>query len=697
MEIKISQSNEENLVELEKYQNVKKENEDSNDETINIFNNELQDLKEEEFDVKNWKEQIKDFKNIIYLIIMIISIILYYLSLKGCKENGLICLQTFGYKFYLLRAIYVILSSFLYTLLLFLSIKKVIHYYFIIILSIFYIINFLINRGTDLYNHGVFNTIIFLITVLISLLLIYLIFSFFKLIIKKKFLFAIIILIILILPFLFIKLYPTVCNNWKLGLMNKELEGKESLNKNSCYIRQPKKCWLDATKGIFDFTRILGVDCKKNNLNERNILLKYKKNFTNTKWFAYPLTSYYTYNNESFFNVLQKKVINEIYDLETISPELNKSLPIPEVIVNLNEKKVFIKIRKNDTLIEKRKKIYNKEKNKFDNVIFIFIDSLSRRSFYRYFPETEKLLTKYYWDNPKKEKKMNSYQFFKYQNLNPYTDVNLYPMFYGTLYRKYGTNIVNHYKDKGYITAYSQNFCSREIFPIYTFNYKEFNTSFHDHEFISIFCDPNYMNPEDPFSSLDGPYSLTRHCLYGKDSHQYVFDYALEFFKVYKNQPKFLLIGFSDAHEISNEVGKFLDKPLSNFIKNIINQNLNEKNIIFLASDHGNGMPNIHFFLNSEDAYYERTLGTLFLIISDNSNYNKTAIQINEQRLITPYDIHNSLINIINLPKNYTTQDKGIPLWEEIDGMKRSCQTYSEDFIKGALMTLEQGCHCIKN
>ena len=175
MEIKISQSNEEHLVELEKYQNVKKENEDSNDETINIFNNELQDLKEEEFNVKNWKEQIKDFKNIIYLIIMIISIILYYLSLKGCKENGLICLQTFGYKFYLLRAIYVILSSFLYTLLLFLSIKKVIHYYFIIILSIFYIINFLINRGTDLYNHGVFNTIIFLITVLISLLLIYLI------------------------------------------------------------------------------------------------------------------------------------------------------------------------------------------------------------------------------------------------------------------------------------------------------------------------------------------------------------------------------------------------------------------------------------------------------------------------------------------------------------------------------------------
>ena len=174
-------------------------------------------------------------------------------------------------------------------------------------------------------------------------------------------------------------------------------------------------------------------------------------------------------------------------------------------------------------------------------------------------------------------------------------------------------------------------------------------------------------------------------------------NYALEFFKVYKNQPKFLLIGFSDAHEMSNEVGKFLDKPLSNFIKNIINQNLNEKNIIFLASDHGNGMPNIHFFLNSEDAYYERTLGTLFLIISDNSNYNKTAIQINEQRLITPYDIHNSLINIINLPKNYTTQDKGIPLWEEIDGMKRSCQTYSEDFIKGALMTLEQGCHCIKN
>ena len=69
----------------------------------------------------------------------------------------------------------------------------------------------------------------------------------------------------------------------------------------------------------------------------------------------------------------------------------------------------------------------------------------------------------------------------------------------------------------------------------------------------------------------------------------------------------------------------------------------------FNSLDHGENMVSLHHYLKGSEFQYETTLGTFFLILPENNkhyNYNVDNIRINQQRFITPYDIHDTLIHI---------------------------------------------------
>jgi len=83
----------------------------------------------------------------------------------------------------------------------------------------------------------------------------------------------------------------------------------------------------------------------------------------------------------------------------------------PEILVLLKKEKkntLKIKIRKNRTLIEERKKISDKLKRErmFKNVLVIFFDTISRAHFFRKFPKTIHFLEQFtkYEKNYKKKK-----------------------------------------------------------------------------------------------------------------------------------------------------------------------------------------------------------------------------------------------------------------------------------------------------
>jgi hypothetical protein len=71
--------------------------------------------------------------------------------------------------------------------------------------------------------------------------------------------------------------------------------------------------------------------------------------------------------------------------------------------------------------------------------------------------------------------------------------------------------------------------------------------------------------------------------------------------------------------------------------------------------------------------------------------YNQTALEINQHRFITPYDIHDTLVYLV-ANDYYWKSKKGQTLTDEIDGLKRNCSFYDEDFDN---LTIKEYCYCI--
>ena len=221
-------------------------------------------------------------------------------------------------------------------------------------------------------------------------------------------------------------------------------------------------------------------------------------------------------------------------------------------------------------------------------------------------------------------------------------------MFQGTKFMEKGYNIVHYYNERGYITAQAGGDCNRNLFGIYNWNVHTLKGLEFDHELISLFCDPNFIDIEDQTSDKNeyfGPYSPIRNCLYGKDACEYSFEYGLKFIEKYKDQPKFLRVWFEEGHEDTQEKVKYMDDSISNFIQKIIDNYFNEKNLIIFISDHGRSIHDFGQKFIADDGEIERPIGVLFLIYNDNDNYyNKSGLIANEQKFITPYDVFMTML-----------------------------------------------------
>jgi hypothetical protein len=133
--------------------------------------------------------------------------------------------------------------------------------------------------------------------------------------------------------------------------------------------------------------------------------------------------------------------------------------------------------------------------------------------------------------------------------------------------------IFSQFSKNGYVTAHSHNMCQRYSLPILSKDYQKYNLQDYnfDHESMTFSCDPNYQNPENSYSMMQGPYSIRRRCLYGLDAHDYILEYGEKFWDSYPTENKLLHLEFIDAHEGTAEVVKYLDSKLENFFKSLKN------------------------------------------------------------------------------------------------------------------------------
>ena len=149
-------------------------------------------------------------------------------------------------------------------------------------------------------------------------------------------------------------------------------------------------------------SKIIIINCDKRKEEEKYLLknLLNCKNNTHINRIGYPITigntSEIVGKPAMYSNTLLEFVTNNsiIMDDEEQLSKLNEYQK-PEVIVEFNENpygKIKININYKEFLAKERK---IKERNEPKNVLFIYMDNLSRNHFYRQYPKTSKFLKKF--------------------------------------------------------------------------------------------------------------------------------------------------------------------------------------------------------------------------------------------------------------------------------------------------------------
>jgi hypothetical protein len=359
---------------------------------------------------------------------------------------------------------------------------------------------------------------------------------------------------------------------------------------------------------------------------------------------------------------------------------------IPEIIIDYNKNKygeITINVTLNETLSKERKLLEKNSQPYSENILVIYIDSVSRAYSIRKLKKSLHFIEQFMsykggYNEKYPNENYHSFQFFKYHSFRAYTRYNYMQIFYGNAFGKVSgkkiVRITKYCKQNGYITGYINDMCLRE--PTHTehnMNYEEIA----DHEMI--ICDPN----------MKSVHSHTKRCFYNKLSTEHVYEYGNQFWRKYKNNRKFLAIITNDGHEGTLEVLKYIDNILFNFMNNLFNDNLFSNTTIFLVSDHGTGTIS-PYYLN--DFYHiERQLPMLYIITNDRKNISYAQqyefIYKNQQILVTGYDIYNTFgyliygekYNLIENKTNHKDSPKskyGSSLFKKINAKERIPQNY---------------------
>lgn len=621
----------------------------------------------------------------------------YRLTLVGCSKTQQECLKMDLVKLFKDLIIYMVYSILIFGITFTLSLWRYISIFHIFYIIYEYFLLYKEDHYSVLSKHGQYNMVIFIFGVTITIIVFNLYFLLKKLIKSKRYNLTIYLIIIFIsiasTKFYTFFLNRSNCINWDIGLNN------TSINKynytSECSIIIPKNCPMNSYYGFMDLSKLLKIDCKKNdNVNSRNLLLKYLKSdnpsydFSNTNKFGYPNSNIYSISQLKNISHFNQKIISNILDYDNQEnlkylDENNRSDIILEFSNNFKDAKINIDVNFKSNLSKKRKLKENSQ-SIYDNVLFIFFDSLSRAHFQRTMNKTCKLLEKYMKNN----NLYSAYQFNKYHSLGTNTHPNAIPMYYGfPMGQERGQNIIRYFKENGYITANIGNICSKELFAI---EKKLINVNFdrYDHENIGMWCDPNYYDRSNPYPLNEGEFSVLRRCLYGKEVNEYVFEYAKDFWKKYKENRKFARLSFIEGHELTAEVIKYLDDPLYQFLNEFIEEGYLNNSSIIIASDHG-----LHYgiYVNtqSEDALIENFLPLLIFLLPNNRN-NKIELEelyINQDKFITSFDIYNTMIFIAEGNKNSNHNSKyGNSLFGYINPKGRNCLKYQIE---------EKYCKCL--
>lgn len=369
------------------------------------------------------------------------------------------------------------------------------------------------------------------------------------------------------------------------------------------------------------------------------------------------------YPHESF-RVSCSKSFEEVHSKIVFFPRRR-----PEVIQRIRE----VKGKESSDGDETKKK---KTPTKL-NVIALFMDALSRKHFQRKFPKTikvmERIQSEYEAGGKSNMDTTGIFQFFRYHAVDFSTDDNTRAMWTGR--GKFGLSkeqietvfknttvlppLWHTFKDRGYVTARLDNFCED-----WTAKYNNY-ISDNDHEAITPFCLPEYLKINGANDIINGPYGIRHRCLSGQFVHKYSFDYIKKFWDVYPDVPKFLVSAYIEGHELTGEIIQDVDEDLANFFAEMKTSGRLQNTIMVLLSDHGLHCGLLPIMTRSGMIEHMNPLQYWFIPnkVLNEHKYLEENLRLNSQRLVTAYDIHETLKHVLDLSQvpTYHTDYSQLP------------------------------------
>ena len=628
------------------------------------------------------------------LIAFLAAYILYILSLERCFEGEDVCSARIYWIFR--KVIEEILSCFILSIMIQVIIFGKISRFHLIHMVLIFLLLLGYSHGELFHDHGYLNFIFyFLILFIFTILILPVVLMVYCIKNNKKNKVCIYIYIIFFICFFgsiffYFVLIPSDCRDWAIGLNNTSIDNNKDIY--GCQVQLPKKCAYKTLSKYQDFTKIKKKDCKTHRVKKprENILKNSKSLFinNNTANIGYPLTNKDSICFLDFFemkNLISEYFFNNLVDMDNkdiLEKHYKERMPEVEVDFKDNKQgKLNINVYFNKTLSEERKLLEKNENPYSKNILYLYIDSVSRVNSLRSLKKTLKFFEKFMSYKGKSHEKYpeenyHSFQFFKYHSFKGNTHSNYPKLFFGESAGKGNiTLITKHLKENGYITSYVHDYCDKDntrLHHNYTID------EMYDHQFL--LCDPN-----NEFVNLN-----EIRCLYGKQNFEHLYEYTNQFWRKYENNRKFAVSVTNQGHEETLNVIKYADEVIYNFLNNLYEDNFFKDSTIFLISDHGASLPSVYyiydFFLKEID------LPMLYIIINDrkNTTYEQQygCIYENQQTFITGYDIYNTIgnllygdnyVNINNKTQKIDTakSENGISLFNKINPKSRRPQVYN--------------------
>ena len=268
------------------------------------------------------------------------------------------------------------------------------------------------------------------------------------------------------------------------------------------------------------------------------------------------------------------------------------------------------------------------------NVLFVFIDALSRNQLHRRMPMTVNFLRELRASNTS-----DVFEFYRHHGVATYTYPNLKALMFGTrLDAHLLPSFWERVFEREYVSSWFAGMCNNLYAEI-----KEAYGMF-DVEYTSLMCLPEYHDPVFHTGMSKGPYSVWPRCLGSRPVHSYIFEQAERHFEAYKDVNKLAWVSLLEAHEGTSYVIGLVDQDLVRFLNKIDMHNT----VLIIIGDHG---PHMGFeYLYTYQGDMESKLPALVTAfprhIVKQSPELFANLAENQYKVSSPWDLYKTMIDL---------------------------------------------------